>query len=362
MDSFRRIIHVDMDAFYASVEQLDNPELKGKPVAVGGTGRRGVISAASYEARVYGVRSAMPGFKAIDLCPDIIFVRPRFSRYKEISNQIRNIFYDYTDLVEPLSLDEAFLDVTENKKDLFSGTLIAKEIRKRIKEETGLTASAGVSFNKFLAKIASDQNKPDGLTVILPKDAQAFLDGLPIRKFFGIGKVTTEKMKRFGIFKGADLRKWDKIELAKQFGKAGIHFYHMVRAEDNRQVKPDRERKSVGAETTFREDLTTLQGMKDAISNISEELFGRLERLDNFGRTVTLKIKFADFQTITRSSSFAFEVRDQELLRNTALQLADENLQDGDKVRLLGLTLSNLTQKQMDGEQLELEFPEKEDE
>src|SRR5690554_2871444 len=254
-----------MDAFYASVEQLDNPELRGKPVAVGGSSERGVVAAASYEARRYGVRSAMPSQVAKRKCKSLIFVKPRFSRYKEISNQIRNIFFGYTDLVEPLSLDEAYLDVTYIKKGKPSATLIAREIRNRIFEETGLTASAGVSYNKFLAKVASDVNKPNGLFVVTPAKAQEFIDKLEIRKFYGIGKVTAVRFNRMGIWHGSDLRQLDRFELVRQFGKAGNYYYDISRGEDNREVEPFRERKSIGAEETFGADLFTIDELENEL-------------------------------------------------------------------------------------------------
>ncbi len=355
--SHRKIIHIDMDAFYASVEQRDNPELRGKPVAVGGGGRRGVVAAASYEARKFGVRSAMPGYKAKELCPQIIFVRSNFSAYKKASQEIREIFQEYTDLIEPLSLDEAFLDVTENKKGMLSATLIAKEIRERIFEKTKLTASAGISINKFLAKIASDINKPNGQKLIAPEDALEFLEKLPIEKFFGIGKATAEKMHRLDIRTGKDLKSKEKIELARWFGKSGIWYYHIVRAEDNRVVRPHRIRKSVGAENTFFNDLNTVESMVEAIQPIVNKVFERLSAIDRFGRTLTLKIKYKDFSTITRSISFPHEINDLEMMRNECEILIRENIHKGDEVRLLGITASNLTGTFLHGEQLELPFP-----
>ena len=258
---FRKIIHVDMDAYYASVAQLDNPELRGKAIAVGGGGTRGVISAASYEARKFGVKSAMSGVLAKQKCPHLIFVKTDFSRYKEITSKIRGIFYDYTDLVEPLSLDEAYLDVTENKMNLKSAIFIAHQIREKIFERTQLTASAGISVNKFVAKIASDINKPDGMKVIMPNEVVPFLEELPIGKFHGIGKVTADKMQRLGIYKGLDLKQWSEIDLVKRFGKTGRFFYKIVRGEDNRAVNPNRTRKSIGAERTFNEDISRVDEM-----------------------------------------------------------------------------------------------------
>lgn len=353
----RKIIHIDMDAFYASVEQRDHPELQGKPLAVGGAGARGVVASASYEARKFGVRSAMPSSTARRLCPDLLFVKARFEVYAQVSRQIREIFLDYTELVEPLSLDEAYLDVTENKKGLKSATLLAQEIRRRIQEETQLTASAGVSFNKFLAKIASDVNKPNGIKVITPPEAQAFLDALPIEKFHGVGRVTAEKMKRLGILMGADLKNFSEIELVQRFGKVGAHYYRIVRAEDTRAVNPHRIRKSIGAERTFSEDLTDIGEMKDKLAYLAGVVFEYMKKSDNFGRTVTLKIKSAEFKLSTRSRTFSTEVTDLEQLINIVYELLDENREEVVRVRLLGVSTSNL-QKEHEGEgiQLKLEF------
>ncbi len=346
-----------MDAFYASVEQRDHPELRGKPIAVGGGGRRGVVAAASYEARKFGIRSAMPGFKAKELCPHLIFVKSRFSVYGDISQQIRTIFLDYTDLVEPLSLDEAFLDVTENKKGINSGTLIAQEIRKRILETTQLTASAGVSFNKFLAKIASDINKPNGIKVITPNDAEVFLNELPIEKFFGVGKVTAKKMHRLGLYTGGDIKKLSKIELGRHFGKVGQHFYRIVRAIDDRPVNPNRIRKSIGAERTFSEDLTTFEQMKEKLLPITQTVFDYMQKKQNHGRTATLKIKMTDFRQITRSKSFTSEIRKLAVLQQAVLELLENTWDDIEAVRLLGVSVSNLeNEKQIDGIQLKLDL------
>lgn len=292
-----------MDAFFASVEQLDNPELRGKPVAVGGSGERGVVAAASYEARKFGVRSATPSKIAKRKCPDLIFVYPRFSRYKEISNQIRNIFLEYTDLVEPLSLDEAYLDVTYAKKGLPSATLIAKEITARIFEETKLTASAGVSYNKFLAKVASDVNKPNGIFVVTPARAQEFIDNLEVRRFFGIGKVTAEKLNKTGIWFGRDLKKMDRLELVRLFGKAGSYYYKICRGEDDREVEPSRERKSVGAEETFLSDLFRMIDLEKEMLQIADILWTRIEHSNVKAKTLTLKFKYADFEQHTRSNT-----------------------------------------------------------
>ncbi len=345
-----------MDAFYASVEQRDFPELRGKPVAVGGSASRGVVASCSYEARKFGVRSAMPSITAARKCPGLIFVKHRFPVYKEVSAQIREIFHAYTDLVEPLSLDEAYLDVTENKKKLYSGTLIANEIRKRIYEETGLTASAGVSFNKFLAKTASDVNKPDGICVITPDEAIDFLEKLKIERFYGIGKVTAKKMQAWGIYTGKDLKAWSELDLVQRFGKAGRHYYRIVRAEDHRAVNPNRIRKSIGAERTFSEDLETTTAMKKKLKEIAEKVFDHCLRLDNYGRTVTMKAKTPDFQIITRSKSYGGEVRTLEILQNTAIELLLENTEDLPAVRLLGVAVSNLSKEQQPGEGVQLEF------
>lgn len=344
-----------MDAFYASVEQRDQPELRGKPVAVGGAGMRGVVASASYEAREFGVRSAMPSVTAQRLCPGLVFVRSRFDVYREVSQQIRAIFLDYTDLVEPLSLDEAFLDVSENKKAMKSATMIAEEIRQRIQEETHLTASAGVSFNKFLAKVASDINKPDGIKVITPAEAMDFLEALPIKKFHGIGKVTAEKMKRMGIFTGKELKKMSEIELVQRFGKAGRHYYRIVRAEDTRAVNPNRIRKSIGAERTYRDDIVLTEEMKEKLTYLSGVVFRYMEKSDNYGRTVTLKAKSPDFKVITRSKSFSGEIRDLKQLEAVAHELMMQNRDEIPSVRLLGISVSNLS-KDVKGEGIQLSF------
>lgn len=339
--TYRKIIHIDMDAFYASVEQMDNPELKGKPLAVGGSEVRGVVSAASYEARKFGVRSAMSGIQAKRNCPDLIFVRPRFDRYKEISKKIRNIFHEYTDLVEPLSLDEAYLDVTQNKKGNPSATLIAKEIRQRIFEEVGLTASAGISVNKFVAKIASDYNKPNGQKTVNPEEVEAFLENLDIKKFYGIGKVTTEKMYHLGIFTGKDLKSKSKEFLEEHFSKSGLHFYNIVRGIHNSAVKPNRIAKSVAAEHTFNENLTSEIFMVEKLERIAAELENRLKKYNISGKTVTLKIKYSDFTTQTRSKTLPYFIADKGLLLETAKELLfQERMKES--VRLLGISLNNL--------------------
>jgi DNA polymerase-4 len=346
-----------MDAFYASVEQHDKPELRGKAIAVGGSGKRGVVAAASYEARKYGVHSAMPGSIAARLCPHLIFVRPRFDRYQEMSRQIHDIFEEYTDLVEPLSLDEAYLDVTENKMGIKSATMVAQQIRQKIVERTGLTASAGVSFTKFLAKTASDFNKPNGLTVITPEEAQAFLDKLPIEKFHGVGKVTAEKMKRLNIRNGADLKVWTEIDLVKRFGKVGRHYYRVCRGEDTSPVNPHRIRKSIGAEETFSEDIDDVAEMKTELIAIADRIFKYMTQKENYGRTLTLKAKTPDFQTLTRSKTYLSEIKTKDDLLRGAYELLAANVKDFPKVRLLGLSISNLSQEQiLEGIQLELDF------
>lgn len=331
-----------MDAFFASVEQRDNPELQGKPVAVGGSSDRGVVAAASYEARKFGIRSAMPSSIAARKCPDLIFVRPRFDAYKAVSNQIRDIFLDYTDLVEPLSLDEAFLDVTHNKKNMPSATLIAKEIKERIKTTTSLTASAGISINKFLAKTASDVNKPDGLFLIPPDEAEAYVEQLSIEKFFGIGKVTAEKMYKMGIRNGMDLKRYTEADLASRFGKSGRYYYRIARAIDDREVNPNRIRKSLGAENTFEKDLTQIDELKKELLNITQTLINRMERSNTKGKTLTMKVKFHDFQQITRSKTITKWIENEKQIISLFEELLTMLDTSDVKVRLLGLSLSNL--------------------
>lgn len=337
----RKIIHVDMDAFYASVEQMDFPDLRGKPVAVGGNEIRGVVSAASYEARKFGVRSALSGALAKKYCPDLIFVKPRFDRYKEISQKIRKIFHDYTDLVEPLSLDEAYLDVTHNKKGNPSASLIAEEIRLRILNEVGLTASAGISVNKFIAKVASDVNKPNGQKTVSPDEVISFLEELPIRKFYGVGKVTAEKMYQLGIFTGLDLKSKPIEFLEKHFGKSGTYYFYVVRGIHNSEVKPNRITKSVAAEHTFDENLTSEIFMQERLEAIAGELDRRLKKHKIAGKTVTLKIKYSDFTQQTRSKTLPYFIADKSLLFDTVKELLfQERMKDS--VRLLGISLSNL--------------------
>ena len=337
----RKIIHIDMDAFYASVEQMDNPLLRGKPVAVGGSENRGVVAAASYEARKFGVRSALSGVLAKKYCPELIFVKPRFDRYKEISNIIRKIFHEYTDLVEPLSLDEAYLDVTKNKKGNSSASLLAQEIRLRILSETGLTASAGISVNKFVAKIASDYNKPNGQKTVNPDEVISFLEDLPIRKFYGVGKVTTEKMYQLGIFTGADLKSKPLDFLEKNFGKSGTFYFNVVRGIHNSEVKADRITKSVAAEHTFEVNLSSEIFMMEKLESIAIGLEKRLKKYNVAGKTVTLKIKYSDFSQQTRSKTLPYFISDKGLILEIVEELLfQERMKDS--VRLLGISLSNL--------------------
>ena len=354
----RKIIHIDMDAFFASVEQRDNPELRGQPIAVGGSKLRGVVAAASYEARKYGVRSAMPSVTAKRLCPNLIFVKSNFEKYRTVSDQIREIFYSYTDLVEPLSLDEAYLDVTQAKRGPASATLIAEAIRSEIFAATELTASAGVSFNKFLAKVASDINKPNGMKVIMPAEAPEFLASLPVEDFHGIGKVTAARMHKMGFRTGGDLRKLSEMEMAQRFGKVGRHYYRIVRALDDRPVNPNRNRKSVGAERTYSDDVSSPREMKSKLDWLAEKVFYYLESRDNFGRTVTLKMKSPEFVIHTRSRSFSGEIRKLQDLKEIAYQLLDENVEEVPVVRLLGLSVSNLEREGGEGVQLLLPFEE----
>jgi DNA polymerase-4 len=363
----RKIIHIDMDAFYASVEQRDFPEYRGKPLVVGGLpeGRGGVVATASYEARKFGIRSAMSSKKALQLCPHALFVRPRFNVYREVSQHIREIFSRYTNLIEPLSLDEAFLDVTNDKQGIGSAIDIAKLIKQAIKDELQLTASAGVSINKFVAKIASDINKPDGLKFIGPSSIENFMEQLPVEKFFGVGKVTAQKMKQMGLHTGADLKKLEESELTRHFGKVGRFYYQIVRGIDNRELQPHRETKSLGAEDTFAYDLTTLEEMEAELDKIAVTVHNRLLKYELKGRTITLKVKYHDFKQITRNQSFSTPVNDLETISNTAKQLMAATGVDDVKVRLLGISLSNFGEavvKQRDdkefgpGDQLELEL------
>jgi DNA polymerase-4 len=341
----RKIIHVDMDAFYASVEQRDDPSLRGLPVAVGGR-QRGVVMAASYEARKFGVRSAMPSVTAKRLCPELMFVKPRFEVYKEVSRQIREIFLDYTPLVEPLSLDEAYLDVTTNLKGMPLASEIAREIRARILERTGLTASAGISYNKFLAKLASDHRKPDGQTVIPPEKGPAFVEGLPVGRFHGVGPKTAEKMNRLGIHTGADLKAQTLEFLQQYFGRSGAYYHAIARGHDERRVVPNRPRKSVGSETTFMEDLDRPAAVEDGVASVLGDVWSYCERTGIVGRTVTVKIKYADFRIVTRSRTLEQSVESREVLEHTARELVRSIFPLEKKVRLLGVSLHNLHQRE----------------
>jgi DNA polymerase IV len=341
-----------MDAFFASVEQLDNPELRGKPIAVGGSGERSVVAAASYEARKYGVRSAMPSVIAKRLCPDLIFVKHNFERYNEVSSIVFEIYKEYTDVIEPLSIDEAFLDVTNDKKKIGSATVIAQRIRNEIKSKTGLTASAGISVNKFLAKIASDINKPDGLFLIRPEEAEKFIEELSVEKFYGIGKVTAQKMHKLGIHKGSDLKKWDMESLVRNFGKAGGFFYDIVRGIDDRPVEPDQERKSVGTELTYEKDLTTRFEIIAELYKLEKELMDRLEHSQTTGRTITLKVKFSDFRQITRSKTIQNYIRNFDSLHKEVSEIRKSLKLEGLRIRLLGISISNLETEDCEDRQL----------
>lgn len=354
----RKIVHIDMDAFFASVEQMDNPMLMGKPIAVGGSSERGVVAAASYEARKYGVRSAMPGRQAKKLCPELIFVSSNGARYREVSEQIREIFYEYTDLVEPLSLDEAYLDVTQNKKGMDSATQIAKEIRDKIETKTKLTASAGISINKFLAKVASDYNKPNGQKTIPPEEVLDFMEALDIKKFHGIGKITADKMYRQGIYTGADLKLRTQEELISKYGKSGQYYYNVVRGIHTSTVKPVRIAKSVGAERTFTKNISSEIYMEKRLEEIVKALENRIGKKKVAGKTVTLKIKYSNFVIKTRSKTLPLYISDGSLILEEAKKLLfQETLQDS--VRLLGISLSNFkSEKKQEPieEQLKLSF------
>ena len=357
----RKIIHIDMDAFYASVEQRDNPELRGRPVAVGHAGERGVVSAASYEARKYGVRSAMASLKAMRLCPELVFVPGRMEVYKEVSDHIHEIFREYTDIIEPLALDEAFLDVTENKKGIELAVDIAREIKKRIREELGLVASAGVSYNKFLAKIASDYRKPDGLCTIHPDKALHFIDQLPIEGFWGVGKVTAKRMHTLGIHNGRDLRQWSLDGLTREFGKVGHLYYDFARGIDLRPVEAVRVRKSIGCERTLEHDIHTKAAVIVELYHTAEELVRRLANKDFRGNTLTLKVKFHDFTQITRSITQAKELLTMKTILPIAKKLLAEVEYENHPIRLIGLSVSNPHDEddstpQSTWEQLELEF------
>ncbi len=340
-DTSRKIVHVDMDAFYASVEQRDNPALKGKPVAVGGEQERGVVAAASYEARKFGVRSAMPSVTAKKKCPELVFVKPRFDVYRAVSQQIHDIFSQYTSLIEPLSLDEAYLDVTENYLGIALATDVAAQIREKIFQATGLTASAGISYNKFLAKMASGQKKPNGQFVIPPGKGEAFIEALPIEKFHGVGPATAEKMQRLGIHTGADLRLQTQAFLQHHFGKSGSYFYMLAQGVDDRAVQPDRVRKSVGAENTFTSDLRTIESAKAALDPIIEKVFRHCENKNLKGRTITLKVKFNDFEQITRSRSVTLPISSKSEIAQYAHALLETVFPTVKAIRLLGITMSS---------------------
>ena len=353
----RKIIHIDMDAFFASVEQKDNPHLKGRPLIVGGNPKsRGVVAACSYEARRFGVHSAMPCAKAAKLCPNGIFVRPRMQRYKEISLLIMSIFHQYTHLVEPLSLDEAFLDVTENTQNNPSATILATSICRQIYRELGLTASAGASFNKFLAKVASDLNKPNGVSTITPDQAIEFLSALPIGKFFGVGKVTEKKMSRLGIINGEDLRQWDEEKLILHFGKTGSFLYKIVRGIDHRDVQPNRTRKSIGNETTLSYDIDDLEEISEILSDLSCQIERTLHKLTVGGYTITLKVRYSDFTTITRSKTLRNPVFCSLDILFHIPGLLQSTEAGRRKVRLLGISISNLTTGKNVPRQLYLPF------
>ena len=356
----RKIIHIDMDAFYASIEQRDFPEYKGKPLVVGGSSRRGVVAAANYEARKYGIRSAMPTQTALKHYPELIITRPRFDIYKKVSREIMEVFKLYTDLVEPLSLDEAYLDVTENKMGNPSATVIAREIKQKIKEKTGLTASAGVSINKFLAKVASDMDKPDGLFIIKPDEAESFISGLPVAKFHGVGRVTEEKMHSHGIYTGKDLKERSRKDLIQLFGKTGGYFYDISRGVDNRRVNPGRIRKSFGKERTFEEDIESIDDLNIIIQNITDMLWTDTQKHGIHGETLTLKIKYSDFRQITRSTTFKDYIDSDTIIAETAMRLMKAEFSDGSRIRLIGITLSNLEHSkeddQLHGDQLSFDF------
>lgn len=354
----RKIIHIDMDAFYAAVEQRDNPAWRGKPLIVGGGfHKRDVVSTCSYEARKYGVHSAMPGSMARRLCPDGIFTPVNMSKYAAVSKQINSIFHEFTDLVEPMSLDEAYLDVSSNKINCPSATIIAQMIRKRIQELTALTASAGVSYNKFIAKIASDINKPDGLTVILPSEAEAFLDELPVGKFFGIGKVTAEILNNIGIKYGRDLKRFTLDELVVRFGKPGRWYYNIVRGIDDSPVNPDWQRKSLGRETTFEEDINDSSEIKKVIHDLCVDVSKQLGQYGLEGRTVTLKVRYDDFQTVTRGQTFSRLTKQMDVIYNVAMELLSRTQAGERKVRLLGVTVSNFPTPEELAGPIQLEFP-----
>lgn len=343
MDTSRKIIHIDMDAFYASVEQRDHPEFRNKPLIIGGDPKkRGVVSTCSYEARKFGVHSAMPSSQAVKLCPQGIFIHGNMEHYMEVSAQIREIFHRYTDVIEPLSLDEAYLDVTENKVGMKSATLIAREIQRAIYQELHLTSSAGVSYNKFIAKIASDYEKPAGLTVVPPEHAEAFLEGIPIDKFYGVGKVTAEKMHRLGIHTGKDLRAWSEWDLIREFHKHGYALYRHVRGRSNNIVNPNRDRKSVGKETTFAENIWNEKVLEENLMRFAEKIEQRLGKIHKHGKTVVLKLRYSDFTTITKRMTLTDYVHEKRWIYEAGRALLQEAYHGEDSIRLIGLTVTNL--------------------
>ncbi len=350
IQGLRKIIHIDMDAFYASVEQRDFPTLRGKPVIVGSPEGRGVVLTCSYEARKFGVRSAIPGKEAKRLCPDGIFVAPRFPVYSEVSKHIREIFFRYTDLVEPLSLDEAYLDVTNDKLNIGSAIEIAKAIKQSVKEETNLTASAGISVNKFVAKIASGMQKPDGLTFIQPSRIETFMEQLKVKDFHGIGRVTSEKMNKAGIFIGADLKKLSRDDLVKHYGKPGSFYYDIVRGIDNRPVEADRETKSISVEDTFAEDVLETEPLEKELERLSQILFTRLTKYQLYGRTITLKVKYHDFRIISRSKTFPEQVNELTLVEQTVKQLLKQTEAGQKKIRLLGVGVSGFEEEKTEAQ------------
>lgn len=349
-DRIRKIVHIDMDAFYASVEQRDAPELRGKAIAVGGSSPRSVVTTASYEARKYGVRSAMPSVVAARKCPHLIFVPPRFDVYRSVSEQIRSIFAEYTALIEPLSLDEAYLDVTDNIQGIPLATEVAKSVRERIFEETGLTASAGISYNKFLAKMASSQRKPNGQFVIPPEHGEAFVEQLPIEKFHGIGPATAKRMTTLGINNGHDLKTKSLPFLQNHFGKSGAYFYEISRGIDRRSVEPNRPRKSVGAENTFSEDVYDLNRASSMLIELTDKVASYCAQKDLHARTVTLKVKYADFEQITRSKSFPLSISKFEEIFSLALALLEPIFPTEKGIRLLGISLSSLNNEEDEDE------------
>lgn len=343
----RKIIHVDMDAFYASVEQRDDPSLRGRPVAVGYAAKRGVVAAASYEARKFGVRSAMPSTTALRKCAELVFVPPRFEIYRGVSREIHAIFADYTSLIEPLSLDEAYLDVTDNRRGIPTASATAAEIRARIFEKTGLTASAGVSYNKFLAKLASDHRKPNGQFVVTPAMGAPFVEALPVGKFHGVGPVTAEKMNSLGIFTGADIRKQPLSFLQQHFGKSGPWYHAIANGEDDRPVMPNRPRKSSGSETTFSTDLTDAAAIEAGVLAMADQVWAWCEKTNAFGRTVTVKIKYGDFRQATRSQSLSAKITSADVLRRVSLDLVRTVFPPAQGVRLVGVAMSNFGESQM---------------